>query len=295
MAWLVALLCRIAAPSGSTPTREGCLLRAWNAPAAGAAMPAVADQDAAFELAGLHKVFGGFAVVDHVDLTVAPGSLCGLVGPNGAGKSTLLSMAVGLLRPDRGTSRVSAIDVWAEPERARELMGVLPDGLAMPEQLTGRELLSYLGQLRGLGKDLVAGRADELLTVLGLTGEVERTLIIDYSAGMRKKIGLATALLHRPELLVLDEPFEGVDPVAGAVLTRVLRRFAASGGGVLLSSHAMALVEQLCDTVAVLAGGRVIAQGPLEKVRCGRSLEEAFIELAGAGAGTGEALSWLAR
>ncbi len=112
---------------------------------------------------------------------------------------------------------------------------------------------------------------------------------------MRKKIGLATALLHRPELLVLDEPFEGVDPVAAAVLTRVLRRFAASGGGVLLSSHAMALVEQLCDTVAVMAAGRVIAQGPLEQVRCGRSLEEAFIELAGAGAGTGEALSWLAR
>ena len=270
-------------------------MRAWNAPAAGATVPATGGREAAFELAGLHKMFGGYAVVDHVDLTVAPGSLCGLVGSNGAGKSTLLSMAVGLLRPDRGTSRVSGIDVWAEPERARELMGVLPDGLAMPEQLTGRELLSYVGQLRGLGKATAAGRAGELLRVLGLTGEVERTLIIDYSAGMRKKIGLATALLHRPELLVLDEPFEGVDPVAAATLTRILRRFAASGGGVLLSSHAMALVEQLCDTVAVLAAGRVIAQGPLEKVRRGRPLEQAFIELAGADAGTGEALSWLAR
>ena len=258
-------------------------------------MPAAGDGKTTFELAGLHKMFGGYAVVDHVDLTVARGSLCGLVGSNGAGKSTLLSMAVGLLRPDRGTSRVFGIDVWAEPERARELMGVLPDGLAMPEQLTGRELLSYLGQLRGLGKDLVAGRAGELLSVLGLTGDVERTLIIDYSAGMRKKIGLATALLHRPKLLVLDEPFEGVDPVAVATLTRVLRRFAASGGGVLLSSHAMPLVEQLCDTVAVLAGGRVIAHGPLEKVRRGRSLEQAFVELAGADARAGEVLSWLAR
>ena len=121
-------------------------------------MPAAGDGKTAFELAGLHKMFGGYAVVDHVDLTVARGSLCGLVGSNGAGKSTLLSMAVGLLRPDRGTSRVYGIDVWAEPERARELMGVLPDGLAMPEQLTGRELLSYLGQLRGLGKATAAGQ-----------------------------------------------------------------------------------------------------------------------------------------
>jgi ABC-2 type transport system ATP-binding protein len=258
-------------------------------------MPAAGDGKAAFELAGLHKIFGGHAVVDHVDLTVAAGSFCGLVGPNGAGKTTLLSMAVGLLRPDRGTSRVSGIDVWAEPERARKLMGVLPDGLAMPEQLTGRELLTYLGQLRGLGKDTIAERAGELLSVLELTGDVERTLIIDYSAGMRKKIGLATALLHAPQLLVLDEPFEGVDPVAGAMLKRVLRRFTAWGGCVLLSSHAMALVEQLCDTVAVMARGRVIAQGPLETVRCGRPLEQAFIELAGADAGAGEALPWLTR
>ena len=137
--------------------------------------------------------------------------------------------------------------------------------------------------------------AGELLSVLGLTGDVERTLIIDYSAGMRKKIGLATALLHAPQLLVLDEPFEGVDPVTAAMLKRFLRRFTASGGCVLLSSHAMTLVEQLCDTVAVMAGGRVIAQGPLETVRCGRSLEQAFIELAGADAEAGEALSWLAR
>jgi ABC-2 type transport system ATP-binding protein len=283
---------------GRTLTGPQAGRQAWTARGrrpAGATVPATGGPEAAFELAGLHKMFGGYAVVDHVDLTVAAGSLCGLVGSNGAGKSTLLSMAVGLLRPDRGTSRVYGLDVWSEPGRARELMGVLPDGLAMPEQLTGRELLSYLGQLRGLGRDLVAERAGELLRVLGLAGDVERTLIIDYSAGMRKKIGLATALLHRPKLLVLDEPFEGVDPVAAATLARVLRRFAAWGGAVLLSSHAMPLVEQLCDTVAVLAGGRVIAQGPLEKVRRGRSLEQAFVELAGADARAGETLSWLAR
>ncbi|HEU5470759.1 MAG TPA: ABC transporter ATP-binding protein [Actinophytocola sp.] len=248
----------------------------------------------ALELKGLHKAFGDFTAVDQADLTVAPGSFYGLVGPNGAGKTTLLSMAVGLLRPDAGRSHVFGVDVWREPLRAKALMGVLPDGLAMPEQLTGRELLLHLGQLRGMELDTVRQRADELLTVLELTGSVERTLIIDYSTGMRKKIGLATALLHAPRLLVLDEPFEAVDPVSAATLKRILQRFVAGGGSVLLSSHVMALVEQLCDTVAVLAGGRVVTEGPLKKVRGRKSLEEAFVELVGVRVGGGEGLAWLA-
>ena len=130
--------------------------------------------------------------------------------------------------------------------------------------------------------------------MLELTGDTERTLIIDYSAGMRKKIGLATALLHAPRLLVLDEPFEAVDPVSAATIKRILTRFVATGGAVLLSSHVMALVEQLCDTVAVMAKGRVVADGPLDAVRGGRTLEEAFVDLVGAEVGGGDALSWLA-
>jgi ABC transporter len=138
--------------------------------------------------------------VDHVDLTVPPGSLFGLVGPNGAGKTTSLSMAVGLLRPDGGSARIFGVDVWADPVRAKRLIGVLPDGMAMPERLTGRELLTYLGLLRGLDPPTVAGRAQELLEVLEVLEltEAERTVVIDYSAGMRKKITLATALLHTP-------------------------------------------------------------------------------------------------
>ncbi len=263
--------------------------------AGGAATSAADERLAAFELVGLQKTFGDYAAVKQADLTVAPGSFFGLVGPNGAGKTTMLSMAVGLLRPDEGHSRVFGIDVWKEPERAKELMGVLPDGLAMPEQLTGRELLSYLGQLRGLDKATVAERVDELLTVLELSGDTERTLILDYSTGMRKKIGLAVALLHGPKLLVLDEPFEAVDPVAAAMLKRLLKRFVASGGSVLLSSHVMALVEQLCDTVAVMAKGNVVAQGPLDEVRAGKSLEERFVELVGVEVENEEGLSWLAR
>ncbi len=250
-------------------------------------------EDVALRLDGLHKRFGDAVAVDHVDLEVPAGSFFGLVGPNGAGKTTALSMAVGLLRPDAGTSRVFGVDVWAEPLAARRMMGVLPDGLAMPERLTGRELLTFLGQLRGMDAGVVEARTEDLLGVMELTG-AERTLVVDYSTGMRKKIGLATALLFGPRLLVLDEPFEAVDPVSAATLKAILVRFVAGGGSVVLSSHVMALVEQLCDRVAVMAGGRIVAAGPLDGVRGGASLEDAFVALVGADvAGTGR-LSWLA-
>src|SRR5206468_7933824 len=171
--------------------------------------------------------------------------------------------------------------------------GVLPDGLSVPERLTGRELLTYNGLLRGLDPDTVAARTSELLAVLELDS-AERTLVIDYSAGMRKKIGLACAMLHAPKLLVLDEPFEAVDPVSASTIRTILQRFVAAGGAIVLSSHVMALVEQLCSHVAVITRGRVVASGPVESVRGGRSLEEVFVDLVGGVVGGGEGLSWLA-
>jgi len=246
----------------------------------------------ALEMLGLCKRFGETTAVDHLDLEVPGGSFFGLVGPNGAGKTTSLSMAVGLLRPDGGTARIFGVDVWADPVAAKRLIGVLPDGLAMPERLTGRELLTYLGQLRGLDPATVAARAGELLEVLELT-EAERTLVIDYSAGMRKKITLATALLHTPRLLVLDEPFEAIDPVSAATIRTILRRFVDAGGSVVISSHVMALVEQLCDHVGVIAKGRLVAAGTLDQVRGDGSLDDAFVRLVGARVTT-EGLSWLA-
>ncbi|MGX7825878.1 ABC transporter ATP-binding protein [Actinokineospora sp. 24-640] len=248
----------------------------------------------ALAIAGLHKTFGDHVAVRHAELTVAPGSFYGLVGPNGAGKTTMLSMATGLLRPDEGRSLVFGVDLWQEPEKAKQMLGVLPDGLAMPEQLTGRELLTYLGRLRGLDHATVTERAAELLEVMELDGDTERTLIIDYSTGMRKKVGLACALLHAPRLLVLDEPFEAIDPVSAAKLKAILRGFVAGGGSVVLSSHVMALVEQLCDTVAIMAKGTVLAEGPVDGVRVGRTLEEAFVELVGADTAEAKGLSWLA-
>ncbi|GAA3215028.1 ABC transporter ATP-binding protein [Nonomuraea helvata] len=247
---------------------------------------------AALEISGLAKTFGDKVAVDHVDLAVPQGSFYGLVGQNGAGKTTTLSMAVGLLRPDGGTARIFGADVWSDPARAKQLVGVLPDGLAMPERLTGREVLTYLGLLRGLSKEVVAERAEELLSVLELA-DAEKTLVIDYSTGMRKKIGLATALLHAPRLLVLDEPFEAVDPVSAATIKAILRGFVAGGGSIVLSSHVMALVEQLCDHVGVIDKGRVAAAGPLDEVRGAATLEDRFVELVGADSTGAKGLSWL--
>ena len=266
-------------------TRTG---RTTAQPAAAPATPAVA-----LRLAGLTKRFGDTTAVDAIDLIVPAGSFFGLVGPNGAGKTTALSMAVGLLRPDAGTAEIFGTDVWRDPTAAKRLVGVLPDGLAMTERLTGREMLTYLGRLHGLPAETVQARVGELLTVLDLD-RADRTLILGYSAGMRKKIGLATALLAAPRLLILDEPFEAVDPVSAQTLRSILRRFVAGGGSVVLSSHVMALVEQLCDTVAVLNQGRVVAAGPLDEVRAGRSLDDAFAELVGARIAGEEELSWLA-
>lgn len=249
--------------------------------------------DHALTITGLTKRFAATVAVDALSLTVPRGSFFGLVGPNGAGKTTALSMAVGLLRPDDGTARIFGHDVWGDPIRAKELVGVLPDGLSLPERLTGRELLTYTARLRGLDRGTAAARAEELLRVLELT-DAERTMVIDYSAGMRKKIGLATALMHAPKLLVLDEPFEAVDPVSASTIRTILQRFVAAGGSVVLSSHVMALVEALCDHVAVITRGQVVAAGPVTEVRGAGSLEEAFVHLVGGHVGGGEGLSWLA-
>jgi len=247
---------------------------------------------AAMTIRGLTKRFGDAAAVSDVDLVVARGAFLGLVGPNGAGKTTLLSMAVGLLAPDAGTVSVLGEEVWSRSggERAKGLLGVMPGGLALPGRLTGRELLTYVGLLRGLPGPVVRDRAAELMSVLELEG-AERTLIADYSTGMRKKIALAVAVLHRPRVLVLDEPFEAIDPVSAAVVRAILDGFTAAGGTVVMSSHAMALVERLCDHVAVMAGGRILRSGTLAQVQGGHTLEEAFARLVGART-PGRGLSW---
>ncbi|MGB3185834.1 MAG: ABC transporter ATP-binding protein [Ornithinimicrobium sp.] len=246
----------------------------------------------ALQLTELVRDFGSKRAVDHLSLTVPAGVMFGLVGPNGAGKTTTLSMATGLLRPNYGSALVLGRDVWADPPAAKALMGVLPDGMRLFDRLTGRELLKYVGSLRGIPAEQLLPRSEELLATLDLS-EDANTLVVDYSAGMTKKIGLACALIHAPRLLVLDEPFESVDPVSGEVIRSILRQFVTGGGTVVLSSHVMELVENLCSRIAVLEDGRVLACGTLDEVRGGMSLQQRFLSLVGTKATDPEGLAWL--
>jgi ABC-2 type transport system ATP-binding protein len=246
----------------------------------------------ALVLRGLVKRFDGLLAVGGVDLDVPIGSFYGLLGPNGAGKTTTLSMAVGLLRPDAGAAYVLDQDVWADPVNAKRLLGALPDSGRMFDRLSGSELLAYVGLLRGMDRQMVDARAGELLDVLGLA-DAGRTLVVDYSAGMKKKIGLACALLHAPRLLVLDEPFEAVDPVSAALVRDILQRYVAGGGTVIFSSHVMEVVERLCSHVAILAAGEIKVVGTLDEVRLDRPLEDVFVSVVGGRVATGAELSWL--
>lgn len=245
----------------------------------------------ALAIRGLAKRFGGKIAVDGISLDVPAGSFYGIVGPNGAGKTTTLSMATGLLRPDFGTAHVHGVDVWARPLEAKKLMGILADGVRLFDRLTGEQLVSYAGLLRGMPKDVVAQRVSELLDALDLSNDAG-TLVVDYSAGMAKKIALASALIHAPRLLVLDEPFESVDPVSAANIRDILDRYVGSGGTVIVSSHVMDLVQRMCDHVAVVADGRLLAAGTVEEVRAGATLEDRFVQLVGGRSRT-EGLEWL--
>jgi ABC-2 type transport system ATP-binding protein len=254
--------------------------------------PGTGTGGSAVSVHGLWKRFGNKEAVAGIDLQIAPGSLAGLVGPNGAGKTTSLSMMTGLLRPDGGQVLVGSHDVWQDPPAAKAIMGVVTAEVRLFERLSGEELLEYAGRLRGLPASDARSRAAQLLDVLDLTADAKR-LVADYSTGMRKKAALGCALIHNPSVLFLDEPLEGVDPVSGDVIRRLLTRFAASGSTVLFSSHVMELVEQVCDHVSIIDKGKIVATGTIDEVRGGKTLQRAFIDLVGPRATDEEVLSWL--
>ncbi|WP_423773647.1 ABC transporter ATP-binding protein [Bifidobacterium boum] len=243
-------------------------------------MPVPPDLTAAVSIRGLMKRFGDNIAVNGLSLDIPVGSFYGLVGPNGAGKTTTLNMVTGLLKPDGGMAVILGNDVWTDVNAAKRVIGVMPQPEQIFDRLTGLQLLVYCGMLRGMPRAQAMQRAGDLLRAFDLTA-AENIMVADYSAGMTKKICLACAMIHSPRILVLDEPFESVDPVSSANLKDILIEYVATGGTVIISSHVMVLVEKMCTHVAIINRGVVCAAGTVEQVAAGEDLEDRFLELVG--------------
>jgi len=251
-------------------------------------------EGAVLEIVGVSKRFGATLALDGLSLRLAPGEMLGLLGRNGAGKSTTIKLATGLLRPTAGWIRVLGCDLEDEALEARRGIGVLPEDMALADQLSGRQHLRLVGRLYGLEDAVIDRRRDELFELLDLRPARE-ALIADYSYGMKKKVALCAALLHAPRLLFLDEPFEGIDPVTSRTIKDLLGTLRQRGVTLLLTSHVLEIVEHLCPRIAILDQGRLLGDGSLDELRRQHghegSLETLFVDLMG-GARGGE-LSWL--
>src|SRR2546423_3120896 len=244
----------------------------------------------AVETFNLVRRFGSFVAVDHVNLRVEGGRFFGFLGPNGAGKSTTIKMLTGLLAPTSGRMRVLGRDIARESLEVKRRIGVVPEDLNLFERLTGAEMLTFTARMYGLGRAETIERTRELLELMELNGEPKK-LVVEYSHGMKKKLALACALIHRPEILFLDEPFEGVDAIASRTLKDLLSRLTARGLTVFLTSHVLEIVERLCSDIAIISEGRLVASGSLNELRKGIrvegdgegpvSLEEYFIHVVG--------------
>jgi ABC-2 type transport system ATP-binding protein len=214
----------------------------------------------------LFKAFGPVRAVDGVSFTVQAGEIYGLLGPNGAGKTTTLSMVCGLLRPDAGEVLVQGKSFWSSPQAARSIMGVVPQEVALYEELTGRENLEFWGQIAGLSRRQARTRASELLEALALADRAADP-IKKYSGGMKRRINLGSALLHRPKLLLLDEPTVGIDPQARLSILEFVRGLAADGTAVLYTTHYLEEAETLCQRIGIIDHGRLLAEGTLTELQ----------------------------
>jgi ABC-2 type transport system ATP-binding protein len=249
----------------------------------------------AIETTNLTRDFGAFRAVNQLSLRVPAGCFYGFLGPNGAGKSTTIKMLTGLLAPSGGEMRILGEDV-REPQRAlavKRRVGVVPENLALFDNLTAREYLTFIGRMYLLPPATVQARCEELLAMMDLARE-EKKLTLEFSHGMRKKLALAAALIPNPELLFLDEPFEGVDAVASRTLRDTLKHCVSRGATVFLTSHVLEIVEKLCTDVGIIARGQLVHQGAMADLRRDGSLEDKFLAVVGTGeAPETQRLSWL--
>lgn len=252
----------------------------------------------AIQLIGLRKSFGEKVAVAGIDLRIDEGEFFGFLGPNGAGKSTTINMLVGLLRPDSGSAFIHGHDVWREPLEAKRLRGVVPEGLALFQRLTGREYVQFVGTIYGLDPDEAARRTHDLMELLDLGEDADR-MIVDYSHGMQKKTAVAAAIVHSPRVLFLDEPFEGIDAVARRSIHDALQRLRARGTTIFFSSHILEVVQRLCTRMAVISDGSIVASGTMDELRAmakageNATLEDVFLRAVGADEESRGALSWL--
>jgi ABC-2 type transport system ATP-binding protein len=246
------------------------------------------------ETNGLTRCFGDLRAVDNLDLRVEAGKFYGFLGPNGAGKSTTIKMLTGLLAPTSGSMRILGEDI-NDAENARQVkqrIGVVPEELALFDNLTGAEYLTFIGRMYQMPIATVRERCRELLAMMSLDNE-QKKLTLEYSHGMKKKLSLAAALIPNPDLLFLDEPFEGVDAVASAVLRDTLKRCVARGATVFLTSHVLEIVEKLCTDVGIIAEGKLVHQSTMDEIRAGGSLERLFLDAVGSDQIERQKLSWL--
>lgn len=252
----------------------------------------------------LTRRFGSLTAVDDVNLRVPAGQFFGFLGPNGAGKSTTIKMLTGLLAPTSGRMQLLGLDFSANIIEIKRQIGVVPEGMGLFERLTGLEYLNFVGRMYGLDAGTVHKRSQELLEFMQLADR-PKTVIADYSHGMQKKLALAAAVIHRPRILFLDEPFEGVDALAAGALKALLARMTLRGVTIFLTTHVLEIVERLCTHVGIIHRGRLVAQGSMEELSVGAAgdgsraatLEEVFLSTVGQSGldrSQVEELSWLA-
>ena len=236
-------------------------------------------------LTNLTKRYGSFTAVDGIALEVPKGQLFGFLGPNGAGKTTTLRMIAGILQPTSGTVRVAGHDIQVDPIAAKAQLGFIPDRPYVYEKLTGAEFLRFVAGLYGQGGSGVESRMDELLALFELTDWKDQ-LVEKYSHGMRQKLIISSALVHRPDVIVVDEPMVGLDPKGQSFLKDLFRQYCERGGTVLMSTHTLEIAEAVCDRIAIIQKGKIVAVGTMTEIRQqteshGQSLEQVFLKLTG--------------
>ncbi len=253
----------------------------------------------AIETDNLTRRFGELVAVDHLSLAVPRGLIFGFLGPNGAGKSTTIHMLTTLLPPSSGDARVAGFDIVESPYQVKQHIGVVPEGLSLYERLTASENIALSARLHGLSPEEIARRVPPLLDLLELEA-AEGKMVLDYSHGMKKKTAIACALIHTPDILFLDEPFEGIDPISTRAIKETLRTMVARRGTtVFFSTHVMELAERFCDVVGILNRGAIVAHGRISELRRQAGLpqdtplEEVFVHAVGAGSDEAALLHWL--